>query len=130
MDVVEWLESVETVEADDATEVGSGRADFLAGAALAGVNLFVSAAVILAWLLQSAGTLLAGVVDLTRYGIPSSLPTQSAAAFAVVVGGSLLGLAIGVGGFAASARKRWVSYYWPVFGIAIALASPLVASRV
>jgi hypothetical protein len=129
MDSVEWLESVPAVEVEDSSAVGSGRLDFVAGAVLCGVNLFVSAGVIAAWALQSAGLLVAGAVDLTRNAPPPTLPSQSPGAFAFVVAGSLLGLAIGVGGFAFFARRRWSAYYWPVFGIATALGSSLLASR-
>jgi hypothetical protein len=126
---LEWLAAVPAVEPDDATAVGRGRVDFVLGAALAGVNLFVTAALIVVGVLQSAGTIVAGAVDLARGTTAPPLPTESAAAFAIVVAGSLLGLAVGVGGFAVFAWKRWPSYYWPVFGIAISLGSALVASR-
>jgi hypothetical protein len=123
LDGLGWLASVERVEPDAAAEVGSNRIDFLLGASLAGLNLFVSAGLVLAWSLQTAGIF----VVLFLGQDPGHIESPTALAF--VVAGCLLGLAVGVGGFAAFTWKRWTSYYWPLFGMAIALLSSVVAAR-
>ncbi len=123
-DDLDWLISPEaqSVEADT-TVPGAGRVDFVAGAALVGVNLIVSAGLVVVFALHSAGLVYDAFVEF----VPSSAITPFG--FAVAVVGALLGLAVGVGGFALSAWKHWPSYFWPLFGIAIALAAALLAAR-
>jgi hypothetical protein len=120
-DGIDWLRSVETVVADEPV-AGRGRFDFLLGAALAGVNLFVSAGIIAAWVLKTAGIVAVLVLHDTA-------STDNPAALAFVITGSLFGLALGAGGFAFFARQGWTSSYWPLFGITIALGSSVIAGR-
>lgn len=118
---IDWLRAVETVYATEPV-AGRGRLDFVLGTALAGVNLFVSAGIITAWLLNAAGIVAVLLLNKT-------VSTTNAAAIEFVITGSLFGLALGVGGFAFFARRGWTSYYWPLFGITIALGSSVIAGR-
>jgi hypothetical protein len=118
---VDWLRALETVDADEIV-VGGGRLDFALGAALAGVNLFVSAGVIAAWLLKTAGIVAVLLLHQT-------VLIDNPAAVEFVIAGALFGLALGVAGFAFFARRGWTSYYWPLFGITIALGSSVIAGR-
>jgi hypothetical protein len=118
---IDWLRAVETVDAEEVV-AGRGRADFVIGAALAGVNFFVSVGIIAAWLLKTAGIVAVLVLHKT-------VSTDNPAAVEMVITGSLFGLALGVSGFAFFARRGWTSYYWPLFGITIALGSSVIAGR-
>lgn len=125
-DGIGWLAAATLTEEPQPEErvvFASGRTDFVLGAALAGLNLFVTIGLIAAWLLQTAGVF----VELSLDQDPGDIETP--AGFVILVTGSLLGLAVGVGGFAMFAWKRLPSYYWPLVGIAIALGSSVVAAR-
>jgi hypothetical protein len=118
---IDWLQAVEMVDADESV-AGRGHVDFVLGVALAGVNLFVSAGIIAVWLLKTAGIVAVLVLNKT-------LSPDNPAAVELVIAGSLFGLALGVSGFAFFARRGWTSYYWPLFGITIALGSSVIAGR-
>jgi hypothetical protein len=123
-DGLHWLETRETVEPDDPAEVGGGRVDFIVGSVLSVLNLFVSGGIVAVWYLQTVGV----VVVLFLGQDPG--PIESASALSFVTIGALLGLAVGVGGFATFSWKRWPAYYWPIFGIAITLGASILGARV
>lgn len=121
----DWLR---TEDVEPSPRSGSGHVDFAVGAALVGVNLFVSGGLLAILLVDAVGAI-AEIFSSQTPGIETVSVIESANAFTIMLVGSSLGLALGLGGFAWFAWKRWPSYYWPLLGIALTVGSAVIATR-